>query len=925
MSERVSRRVRLDALFDEALDLDGPARETFIEHIALGDPAMANDLRELLALVDRSNPQLEPDALLRNPVWSNALHDAQGGEYAKKLQPSTSIGVWQIVRELGHGGMGTVYLVEREGEDFTQQGALKRIRPGIDFNEFLERFTQERRILARLNHPNIARLLDGGRDETGLPYLVMEYVNGVDINRYCNEHHLNLRQRIGLFMQVGNAVAYAHRNLIIHRDLKPSNIVVSPEGEIKLLDFGIARVLSTEDTGAWSNSAHGATRLFTPEYATPEQVSGKPMGTAGDVYQLGLLLYELVCGHRAQSFNESTLAQIETLVCHSMPAPPSQRIEAKDDTQARFATESAALHRQLRGDIDTIVLHALRKEPERRYASASDFVGDLQRWLDGLPVLAQPESVQYRLGKFVRRHPFGVTATVLGVLMLIGYAGTVTWQARTISIERDRAQLEASKARQAQRLMMRLFEGADPEHAAGEKLSARELLDRGWSDIAVELEDQPEMRAELSLTIGEAYLQLGLMDQANTMFKQATQAVNAVTDAPKLLTAKALHSRGRHALDKGELDTAETYLSQARQQIGDSNEDDRLAHILADTGKLWMQRGDYSRADTIYREVIDLRIADYGEQHPLVAEAYDDLGVLMRRQGDYPAAKAMLEKALTMRRTLLPESHPQLAQSLSNLAGVEMELGNYKKAKIIYIEALKMVIDSRGENHIYVANIMTLLAQVNSLNKDYNESIKLLNNAFDITRNTFGENHPTIAFLKNEIGINYLSLKDFKSARLNFEESLDLYEKDNPLRAMPVSNMGKVEEELENFNEAEAHYRNALSLMTEQFGETHDKVGMQHSRLGLVLMKMGKYQEAEKELRHVVAIYRSRLPEGHPRLAVAMQRLGSTLAKTDQLEEAKTLLSSAWQAQMKNFGPEDPLTKEAANALASVNSSNIKN
>jgi len=354
-------REQVDALFAQALDLEGAQRLAWLDRITADDAALRAELDDLLRRADTPSLLLDPRSLASGPLWQALAQDI--GEQTRPeqalLASGTGIDAWRVLHPLGRGGMGEVYLAERSGGEFEQRGALKLIRSGVDSGEFLRRFTQERQILASLDHPGIARLLDGGRDAQGRPYLVMEYVEGVALDAYCDRHRLDIRQRLALFADIGRVVAHAHRHLIVHRDLKPSNIVVNAEGEAKLLDFGIAKVLAA-DGAAPLPLTRTVAQLFTPEYAAPEQIRGEAVSTATDVYQLGLLLYELASGRRAQTLDDGSPASLQRVICDTVPPPPSQRIDGDRDIAFARNTAPAALRRQLRGDLDNIVLKALR-------------------------------------------------------------------------------------------------------------------------------------------------------------------------------------------------------------------------------------------------------------------------------------------------------------------------------------------------------------------------------------------------------------------------------------------------------------------------------------------------------------------------------------------------------------------------------------
>ncbi len=931
-------RIRLDALFDRALDLEGDARARFLADLEAREPALAAELRELLTLAE--SPGLEsglaPRALTQ-PLWQALFDHASGTDGIASPSPAASfddsgfddfrIGVWRALRTLGRGGMGTVYLVERSEGGFRQHGAMKLLRAGADSDEFLRRFEQERQILATLNHEGIARLLDGGRDPQGRPYLVMEYVEGEPIDRACDRERLSVDQRVALFVQVAQAVAYAHRNLIAHRDIKPGNIIIGTDGKAKLLDFGIAKALADEPLGE-EPLTRTALRVFTPDYATPEQVYGQPASTATDVYQLGLLLYELLTGQRAQRVTDMSQQTLENAICRAEPVRPSERVAGDELAATVRQITPSALRRKLRGDLDNIVLKALRKEPERRYASAIAMVEDLERWRQGRPVRARPETWGYRTGKFVRRHAWAVAASMAIVAMIAGYAVTVTIQANALARERDRAQAEAAKALQVKTLVLRVFEGANPDASGSAQLSARELLDRGWAAIERELGGQPDVQIELLDAVGEAYRQLGVYDRAETLFARSLQIARGEASRQPLLLARALRSRGRVRSDRGDYAAAETDLRDAlgryRAAFGKDHED--IAATLGDLARLLDLRGEFAGSETLYREALAMHRTLHGERHLRVADNLGDLGMILRRQGDYAGAEPLLSQSLSLRRQLLPAQHPEIAYVLTDLAQVRNDLGEYDSAEALYREALVSMQASLGETHPNVALTMITLARVLKTRRDFDGARDLLLRSLDIRRKALGERHPSIALNLNDIGQSYLEASDSKpralasgdlaQAERYYREALDIYPADNPGRWMVIYNLGQVAEKRGDLVGAGRQYREALVGQRKHYGDEHDRVGMQLNRLGVVLYRQKRLDEAEAAMRQALAIYRKRLAAGHQRFAVVLVPLGRLLIERGRAEEAEPLLREALNVRQDAFGANDPRTAEAAQALA---------
>ena len=444
--DALERWQQADAVFSEALDLPPEKRAAFLDEACAGDADLRREVERLFEADAQAGLFLETPSDWFDAPRLPGPGVAAEGDRARRAVLGQQVGPYRLLDEIGHGGMGTVYLAERADGQFEQQVALKLVRSGVATDEALRRFRLERQILAGLHHPHVARLLDGGVTEDGTPYFVMEYVAGIPIDRYCDEHRLSIAERLRLFCTVCAAVQYAHQNLVVHRDLKPSNILVTDDGQVKLLDFGIARLLDPEARTLSPALTQTGLRLMTPEYASPEQVRGEPVGTASDGYQLGVLLYELLTGHRPYRLPGRLLHHIERIVCEEMPTRPStavvqiEEVEVSGDggtqsitpeqvSRAR-STSIERLRRRLAGDLDNIVLMALRKEPARRYASVGNLEADIQRHLTGLPVRARPDTLVYRATKFVRRNWIGVAATLLVMLSLVAGLTVALWQAR---------------------------------------------------------------------------------------------------------------------------------------------------------------------------------------------------------------------------------------------------------------------------------------------------------------------------------------------------------------------------------------------------------------------------------------------------------------------------------------------------------------
>jgi serine/threonine-protein kinase len=690
--------------------------------------------------------------------------------------------------------MGRVFLAERADGQFDQQVALKWLGVAVPSPEATERFLAERQILATLKHPNIARLLDGGVTEGGQPYFVMEVVDGRGIDAYCNAHRLSVRERLRLMIDVCDAVQYAHQKLVVHRDLKPSNILVTDAGQAKLLDFGIAKLLDPE---AVRVEAMPRTRTgwlpMTPDYASPEQVRGADVTTASDVYQLGIVLYELLTGRRPYSVADRTPSEVERIICEEEPESPSAAVPESGDLPAG-PSSSTELRSILRGDLDTIVLKALRKEPERRYDSANQLADDLRRFLDGRPVSAHPDRWTYRARKFARRHRGGVAAAVMIVLLLIGYGVTITRHSQRTQAALHRAQAEAQKSEQITDFLIGLFERADLYRSSGstarlgDTITTRGLLDQGAARARRELSGQPEVQATMLYTLGRIYRQHGDHDEAASLLDDARAIQREQLSPAHPDRAKSLHERARLFRYEGQTQRAARLyrksLSIQRKHLGPEHSD--IADNIRELAIIAAREGRYATADSLFREALAMRISLHGPDHPdvatalhtlgllsipkgelataerllrrsltirrrhadadhpLLAETLDRLGQVLVRQGALDEAEPLLHEARTIRETLFPKVHPSRAVSLNNLGRLLQKRGDYAAADSLHQQAQSIYQELYGATNLDAANTLYERARAHRGQGNYATAERFYTHAATMQASVHGPEHPAV-------------------------------------------------------------------------------------------------------------------------------------------------------------------------------------
>ena len=604
------------------------------------------------------------------------------------------VGPYRLERLLARGGMGVVYLAVRE-DDYEQRVAVKLIPPERLSVQGLKRFFKERQILARLEHPHVARLLDGGSADDALPYLVMEYVEGEPIDVYCERRDLSVRQRLELFCAVCEAVHFAHRNLVVHRDLKPSNVLVTPEGVVKLLDFGIAKLLGTRSF-AESQTVQGQEPM-TPTYASPEQLTAEAVSTASDIYALGVLLAKILTGRLPYALPQQGTAQIVTAICREEP----QRLSA--------LAEGKAARQRLSGDIDAIALKALRKEPEARYASALQFAEDVRRHLEHLPVKAYAGSFAYNAGKLIRRNRLGVVLAL--TVFLFSIVTTVLW--RQAVEQKERAEQSLLESEEVSVFLTDLFRTAEPNVARGGPPDVYQALDRARERLlSGELEDAPEVRAELLGTLGTVYNNLGLLEEARELKVEALRIHREADSSDRPELAIHLNNLGRLHYDVGDFAAAEESFLEAIALWRSLGSTADVAIGLRNLAAAKMHQGRYEEALVHHREILAIQRRLFGEGHPELAATLYSLGTVHRLRGEPALAEPYLRQALTRYTEAHGDRHTRVAAVRSSLGRTLHVLGRHLEAREHYERALEVRRQLLGDDHSQVAVSQRLLAEL---------------------------------------------------------------------------------------------------------------------------------------------------------------------------------------------------------------------
>jgi eukaryotic-like serine/threonine-protein kinase len=937
----------LDALFDAVLAQPPHERIPYLDARTRDDPALRTAVLDLLDASAHAGGFLDPErAHDYSGLFRGALAEWTESEGRR---PGDRIGPYTLAEELGRGGVATVFLAERDDGEYRQRVALKVLRRGLDTDDLVARFRVERQILASLSHPNIARLLDGGATADGRPYLVMERIDGVPITEYCDRNRLPVQDRVRLCAVVARAVQHAHRNLIVHRDLKPSNILVAnvPDGpatraEVKLLDFGIAKLLDPASLPAAAPATRAELRLMTPEYASPEQVRGAAVTTATDVYQLGILLSELLSGRHPHPLRGVAPAEVERIVCHTEPVPPSVSVCREGDAELRELarqrnTVPGRLIRQLRGDLDTIASKAMQKEPERRYGSVEQMADDLERYLARKPITARPDSGLYRIRKFLRRHPVGAGAVVLAGVAVAGYLATVAAYAERLERERDRARLEAAHAEQVATFLTDIFQVSEPGTERGDTLRARTLLDRGAARIAAATAGDPVVRARMLDVIGGVYRQLGAFDGADATLGEALALREviygeaAVELAPTLrelalvrlarANYTAAESLARRALDlerraggasRGSTADAANVLARVLHQRGDydgaqalyeealgivrphGEELELRSAVMNNLGSLLRERGEHRAALPLLREALALREARSGPDHPATAVSLNALGTLLRELGELDQAATLYQRSLETRRRQLGAHHPELATAMNNLALLHRTRGDYAAAEALHREALELRLRLHGTDHPdHAASQYNLAETLRSAGRS-NEAEDLYRRAIEVWRTTLGDAHPNIAHAMNGLAETLRLRGETNAAAAWLEQAVAIRRAAlgdrHPLVASTLTVLALLHRDRHAFDEAEASIQEAIEIRRDHSGSAHPQYAHALTVLGSIRIDRGRAELAVPELHEALGILEEAADDVEPRLvADARLALARALVAVDRSEEARPL------------------------------------
>ena len=813
------------------------------------------------------------------------------------------IGPYRILDTLGEGGMAVVYLAEQT-EPVKRQVALKIIKLGMDTKQVVARFESERQALAVLDHPNIAKVFDGGVTESGRSYFVMERVRGVPITDYCDDNRLSTNERIALFLDVCSAVQHAHLKGLVHRDLKPSNILVSvvdAKPQVRIIDFGIAKATGASFTEQTLFTKIGQI-IGTPQYMSPEQagITGLDVDTRSDIYSLGVVLYELLSGTLPLDLTAMGEQAVRLALIEKDPPKPSTRITQLDDVKDEIAkargTDARALRHQLQGDLDWIVMRAIAKDRTRRYETANSLAMECRRYLKHEPVLARPPSPGYLLQRFVRRNRNSVIAASIALLAILAGAAAATIGFVRATNAEQAAIRDAETARQTTEFLVELFRVSDPSEARGNTITAREILDRGAGKVKTELSSEPEVQSAMMNTMGNVYASIGLYESAQALLDDALVTSEPIYGRRSWQVANILFELGELARHRGRYLQAEALHREAlsiRKESPQGN-DLSIASSLHGLGLALYFGSKYEEAEEALRESLDIYLADGDTSVEFVANVESSLGGLLHSTSRYDEAEPLFEDAIDVFREQFGDIHPSVASNVSNLALLYQDIGRLDESEAAMRESIAIFRKLHKADHPFIAEAQAHLASIIADKGEIEKAEALYREAIKMFERTVGREHMLTARAYDSLGLLLLSQRRYEDAEPEVLRSVALHKSllgDRHINTgRAINNMAALLFLKGDYGRAEPYFRESLSIRLQHLDDRDADVANSRNNLADVLNRLGEYDEAESLASQAADSYAAIFSTTHWRAAVAQNIHGRSLAGLQRYEEAEKLI-----------------------------------
>ncbi len=818
---------QMQAMFHQASDLSASQRQAFLNSVCNGDGTL---MAEVLAMLEADGTV---DSLLDRGLASVAdrvLDHPNGAAIGSK-----EFGPYIIKEVLGEGGMGVVYLAERK--DLGSKVAIKILRDAWLSPARRERFASEQRTLAQLNHQSIARLYDADTLSDGTPWFVMEYVEGLPLTDYCQKYNCSVERRLRLFRQVCEAVQYAHAHAVIHRDLKPSNIFVKSDGSVRLLDFGIAKQIEGLDSPV--DQTRTLLRLMTPAYASPEQIRGGSIGVHTDVYSLGVILFEVLSDRLPFDLSNLTPNEAASIIAGHEPGKPSQ---------AASEAHRSAISKAAWADLDVLCLTAMHKEIQRRYRSVEAVIRDIDHFLRGEPLESRPDSVGYRVEKFVTRNWRAVSTVAIVLILMAALSGIFTWR---LANARNAALAEAARTQRIQSLMINAFRGGDEVAGPAADLKVVDMIDNGVREAQAQGSD-PKVQSELLYNFAVIYQKLGKLDKAESLFRSNLEQRKKLFGADSPEVAESLVGLGELRSDQSRLDEAEQLtrqgLEMASRHLAPNHPE--VVKATLTLGQILGERGSYDRAIPLLEGVVQVQSAP-GIATADLASSLSALADANYNAGHYDVCVPLYDRVLEMHRQIYGPRHPLVAADLGSLGAVQIDLGYYDKAEQLERQALEITEGYYGKDSPRVALELNALGQALQYQKKYDEAVALLQRALAIRERAFGPTHSSVADTLNELG-NIASMRDqLDEAEAKFRQVVDIYRSvygdHHYMVAIALSNVGSIRMDKKDYVHAEQIFRDVVRRFTEALSADNVNTGIAHTKLGRSLLRAKHFQEGAVE------------------------------------------------------------------------------
>ncbi|HEY0783323.1 MAG TPA: serine/threonine-protein kinase [Thermoanaerobaculia bacterium] len=851
-----------EELFDEIAELDRAEREARLAELRASDPGLADRIARLLAADDTAQGFLDRSRLDPFHFADAEVESPPPDDDPEPPLTGSVVGSWRLLGLLGRGGMAEVYLAERTDPAFVQRAAVKVVKPGLDSRAIQQRFLREREILARLDHPNLAHFLDGGTATDGRLFFVLEWVDGEPITAYCRNNHVDLAGRLRLMQTCCQAVHSAHRRLVVHRDLKPDNILVTASGTVKLLDFGIAKLLGDDDRHDGLTLTQVDARLLTPAYAAPEQFLGEPISTVTDVYALGVLLFELITGSLPHRRHRRSLAAIANAVDSETVERPSALLRRPG---------SLRLARRVAGDLDLIVLRALHRDPARRYSSAQALADDLGSFLAGRPILARGDDLAYRARRFVGRHRAAVAASLIAFLALVGALGISLWETHVARREALRADAQTNQAERVKSFLVTMLRQSDPEVGEGATLTARELLERGAATIDRGLAGQPGLQADLFDAVAQLETNLGLLD-------------------PALRHARSALALRRKILLAGDV---------------------RIGRSLETLAAVRMTRGDVRAANRTYTSALTLLLAATGPDSPEVAMARRGIALAPPGPEAFASSVDLLRQALATFERLYGPDHPETLETLASLAYLLEVNQQYPEAEKTYRETIARLTRTAGPQSLKLAAVEADLAGLLDRLGRPAEARPLFERAIAAERSGLGPHHVRLAETLFSYAILMIN-QDSAVAKKALDEALAIYGPGRVESAQCLRFLGVAATADAHFAQAADYYSRAVQTFRKVLGDGNPETWRTYANLGYVHARLGHVAEGERELATAIERIEATAGAESYALRLPLEQLGEVLIGDGKARQALPLLRRDCALAFHLFGTREH--HEVANA-----------